>query len=188
LRLVRTQFSKRVRDPLHENVARFLGDAFVYFNDRDRHAKIISILENDLQEGAKVRDATGEPLIVLAHSMGGNVVYDLLTGFRPDLHVDFFVTVGSQVAVIEELKLYRISDKSIPNATVSHVVKPTNIGTWFNVFDHSDVLGFAVGKVFADTQDFEFNTKASLFGAHTSYFNRTSFFHRLGARVRGVYA
>ncbi len=186
VKLERGQFRSRVRDPLHKNLAQFLGDTFVYLNERGT-AEAPGPIVQDVIEALEAADAqrrgTPEPLIVVAHSMGGNIMYDVLTYFRPSINVDYFVTVGSQVALFEELKLFKISDATIPNG-IKQVSKPRNVQRWLNVFDHHDVLGFVTGKVFADTTDVEYTTGSWLFGAHGAYFTQPSFHHRLAARVQ----
>ena len=54
--------------------------------------------------------APNEPLVVIGHSLGGVISMDLLSHFRTDIDVDLFVTIGSQVAHFEEMKLYHASD------------------------------------------------------------------------------
>jgi len=187
-RIFRKEFRDIVRDPLNRTLAQFIGDVLVYQNTRDKlgdKAPILATIIQDLEQADGMRSATSESFVVIAHSMGGNIVYDILTYFRPKLKVDFFVTVGSQTAIFEELRVFKNSDMNIPCAQVPKVPAPKNVTAWLNVFDHSDILAFAGSKVFEGVADFEYNTGA-LFGAHGSYFNKPSFHHRLGLRVRGI--
>jgi pimeloyl-ACP methyl ester carboxylesterase len=141
-------------------------------------------VKDALAEADVLRTETGEPLIVVAHSMGGNIVYDLLTSSLTGLHVDTFVTVGSQVAVLEELKLFRSSDPAIPkSSSMKMVPKPANIGRWLNVFDTHDPLAFAIGRVFDDVEDYRFAT--GRVWAHGGYFLEPTFHQRLGVRLGG---
>jgi len=82
------------------------------------------------------------------------------------------------------LKLFHASDPNVPNGE-THVSKPDKVGQWLNVFDHSDVLGFATGRVFAGATDFEYETGARLLGSHSAYFAKPSFYHRLAMRIGG---
>jgi hypothetical protein len=172
----------RARTPFHKLLVTFLGDVFVYFRQREaRSSPIADVVSRDLLAGAAERDATGEALIVVAHSMGGIIVYDLLTSALSDLHVDTLVTAGSQIAVIEELKLFTSSDRTIPNSSQKKVSKPANVGRWLNVFDTTDILGFAAERVFEDVNDHVFATGHAW--AHGGYFVEPSFHRRLGARL-----
>jgi hypothetical protein len=93
------------------------------------------------------------------------------------------VTVGSQVAVIEEMKLFASSDPAIPNETVKKVSRPRNVKRWMNVFDSTDILGFAAGRVFEGVVDYHFAT--GHVWAHGGYFVEPMFHERLGSRLGG---
>lgn len=100
-----------------------LGDVTAYLAQRgtaQNPGPIVRTVVADLERAA----ASGGPLIVIAHSMGGNIVYDVLTHFRPDLRVDFLVTVGSQVGLFEELKLFGASRPDIPGTGGERVPMP----------------------------------------------------------------
>ncbi|RBL82836.1 hypothetical protein DDE05_34685, partial [Streptomyces cavourensis] len=99
-------------------------------------------------ERAVAGNRAGLPLVVVAHSMGGNIVYDVLSHFRPDLTVDTLVTVGSQVGLFEELKLFGASRPEINGETGGRVPLPPGLGRWINVVDHSDLLAYRVGPIF----------------------------------------
>jgi pimeloyl-ACP methyl ester carboxylesterase len=173
----------RMRAPIHRGLVTFLGDVFVYFHQREQHRRAIAdVITADLNLAAANKRKTGEPFIVVAHSMGGIIMYDLLTSALSNLEVDVLVTVGSQVAVIEELKLFESSDPAVPNASRNKVQKPRNVRRWVNVFDTTDILGFAASGVFEDVSDYEFATGHAW--AHGGYFVEPMFHRRLGARLQ----
>jgi hypothetical protein len=121
--------------------------------------------------------------------MGGNVSYDLLSHFRPDIQCDLFVTVGSQVALFEELKLFVESRADLPANPADpaqRVPKPANVGAWINIYDDNDVLGYAVEGVFGGATDFRFVTGEGVRASHSAYFVRPSFYTRLGERIRSA--
>jgi hypothetical protein len=168
----------------------FLGDAFVYLaqrGSREQPGDIIKTVIGAIEQAEQQKTATDNRLIVIAHSMGGNIIYDLLTHYRPDLKVDLFVTVGSQVAVFKELGLYK-EDESFQSSTTPRprIAKPQNVGAWMNVFDPLDVLGFAVEAVYEDTKDFAYSNEATVLNAHTLYFLRPKFHQRLRARMAEI--
>lgn len=122
--------------------------------------------------------------MIIAHSFGGEIVYDILTRFAPDLEVDALITVGSQVALFEEMKLYLASSETIPiNPPTGKVPKPTNLKRWLNVFDTNDILSYRVEPVFTGVQDYLYDTGYSTLQAHGGYFLRPSFYTRLAARL-----
>jgi hypothetical protein len=179
------------RRRLHVGIATFLGDVLVYIHERDEKADkspIIGRILESLDSADKTRSSKQEPLIVVAHSMGGIILYDVLTHYRPNLRVDLFVTVGSQSALFEELKLFKVSDPTIPNFLTNRVHAPQSVSKWLNVFDTNDILSFSATGVFSGVSDFKYSTGKDLFHAHSSYFNRPSFQERLGARIQEVWA
>jgi hypothetical protein len=175
------------RGPAHRAATLFLGDILVYLRERgtrDQPGPIMAEVSGALEEAARSATDADRKLIVVAHSMGGNIVYDALTHFRPDIPVDVLVTVGSQVAFFEELKLFAASDNDIPrNPATDRVRKPSGVGRWINIFDRNDVLGFVAEGVFAGVEDYEYSTGEGIFLAHMTYFTRPSFHDRLGERV-----
>lgn len=178
------------RQPLNTAVSYFLGDIFVYLDERgdqQNPGPIIREITSKLNQAKAAIDPQRDPyLIVLAHSMGGNIVYDLLTYFCPDTYpIDLLITVGSQVALFEELKLYKASQKGIPiDPREQRVAKPASVKHWLNVYDPNDVLSFATAGVFDGVTDYVYTTGKSIIAAHTAYFLRGSFYRRLGARVK----
>jgi hypothetical protein len=174
---------------LHKMIATFLGDVLVYINTRGTPAnpgEIVTPVLEDLEQATAIRKKTGEPLIVVAHSMGGNIMYDILSWFRPKLEVDVLVTVGSQVSVLEELKLFGVRRDDVPDPNEpqkARMPKPDGLDKGINVFDANDALSFAMAGVFQNVVDHPWDTGSGLLLAHISYFNRPSFQDRLGARI-----
>ncbi|WP_107028654.1 hypothetical protein [Ensifer sp. NM-2] len=177
-------FVNVAREKLNATISRFAGDAFVYLKERGTVAvpgTIVKIVLDDLKAATAAKTDGDSKLVVIAHSFGGEIMYDILTHFAPDLKVDVLVTVGSQVGLFEEMKLYIASGKvKVPEK----VAKPANVAHWLNVFDINDVLSFRVAPVFSDTSDFEYNTGYSSLQAHGGYFLRPSFYVRLAARLK----
>jgi hypothetical protein len=174
------------RARLHGHLSLFIGDIFVYLDERgesEAPGEVPQLVIKELEEADAARNARDPHLILIGHSMGGNILYDVLTHFRPSLSVDVLVTVGSQVAVFEELKLFRASDKEIPSRPGERVPRPGNVRHWINVFDRQDVLSYVAGNVFDGVQDFEYSTGASVVGAHSTYFRRPTFHRRLNEHL-----
>lgn len=177
-----------IRAILRTEVANFIGDVFVYLGNRgteDQPGAIVTEVVKALEAAKNSIHPEDDKLIVVAHSMGGNIIYDILTSFRRDIEVDVLITVGSQVALFEEMKLFRTSDGTITaTSQVNRVQKPANVHQWINVFDFNDVLGFATESVFQDVEEFEYRTGKVLIPSHTTYFHLPIFYERLGQRIR----
>ncbi|WP_426504850.1 hypothetical protein ACPPVO_45360 [Dactylosporangium sp. McL0621] len=163
-------------------VSLLIGDVMAYLagrGDRAAPGPIVSVVARAFEEAGREG-----PLVIVAHSMGGNIAYDILSHFRPDLEVDTFITVGSQVGLFEELKLFEASDPGLPAEKVPRVPARPNIGRWLNVVDRADVLAYVAEPIFEGVSDYEYPSDA--LWAHGAYFRQPSFHDRLAARVRHV--
>lgn len=177
---------KLLRSKLHENAALFFGDVLTYLNERGTSyddagpiaTKVMTAIDESLDQQPRT------PLVIVAHSMGGNIAYDILSHFRPDLRCDALITVGSQVGLFEELCLL-MKDRAQGCSGVDRVAALPNIGRWINVFDYNDVLGFAASRIFDSVDDYSYSTGKGVVKAHGSYFVMPSFYRRLAARLGG---
>jgi len=176
-----------LRKKLNATITRFAGDAFVYLSNRgtvDNPGSIVSTVLQDLRKASAISKAEGEPLVVIAHSFGGEIMYDILTYYDPGIAVDCLITVGSQVGLFEEMKLYKVSSPTLPpNPPAGRVIRPTSLKRWLNVFDTNDVLSYQLEPVVDGVSDFHFDTGYSSLGAHGGYFMRPSFYRRIAKRL-----
>lgn len=177
-----------LRKKLNVTVTRLAGDAFVYLARRgtiEAPGKIVATVLEALHQANDKRSGDDDKLVVIAHSFGGEIMYDILTHFAPDLPVDCLITVGSQVGLFEELKLYIASKAELPpDPPKGRVVRPASLKRWLNVFDTNDVLSYRLSPVVADVTDFYYDTGYSSFSAHGGYFMRPSFYRRMAARLK----
>ena len=168
------------RDDVHANLSRFMGDVFVYLSYRDGRDGEPGAIPNvvlDSFMASKTQGRESEPMIAVTHSMGANIVYDLVTHYARDLKIDYWITVATQVGLFEEMKLFKSSDKGI--RAPKRLDKPDAVKHWVNFYDPADVLSFKVAPVWKDTRDLEFLTGASALRAHGAYFKRPSFYVEL---------
>jgi hypothetical protein len=172
------------REGLHRNVSRFVGDVFVYLKERDdsnEPGAIVSTVLEAIKNAPKNHDE--EPVIILTHSMGGNILYDILTHYAPDMRVDFWVSIGGQVGQFEEMNLFKTSDKNIRTPKKVTGLKP-RVGYWLNVYDPADIFGFKAAPIFADVdKDVEYLTGAGDLESHGAYFKRASFYRMLRTHI-----
>jgi len=96
----------------------FTRDVFLYTRRSLVRDKINAIVAAEL---------TTQPTVVVGHSLGSVVAYDVLRN-RRDLRVPLFVTVGSPLAV------RAVNDPLVPLRAVP------NIGGWYNALDTRDVV------------------------------------------------
>jgi len=172
------------RQPLNAQLGRFFGDVFIYFNTRgpkESPGPIPTLVLKAFEDAAQAGPA-GEPLVVIGHSLGGVISFDLLSHFSPR-DVDLFVTVGSQVPHFEELKLFCNSDTSIPNGGQKLAPTPANFKRWINVFDVVDIFSYSAKRIFDRVDDFGYDTKTYTVKAHGAYFEQDRFYERLRHRI-----
>ncbi|SFU23441.1 hypothetical protein [Paraburkholderia aspalathi] len=184
---VATVMTSLARRKVHMGASLFIGDVFQYLarrGDKDSPGPIVQKVLRDFRAAQSLVN-TGDPkLVIVGHSLGGVISYDILTHFDPTIQVDEFVTVGSQVALFEEMTLYKESRTGVPaNPPVDRLESPNNIRCWLNIFDLTDIFGFRVEGVFYGARDFAFETERGLMEAHGGYFHRPDFYVRLGERL-----
>jgi hypothetical protein len=185
------------RRPLTRKVATFIGDACRYLAERGdgtTPGPIAAAVLESLHEASDLARSKGEPLVVISHSFGGEIVYDILTHYAEgsDLEIDVWVTVGSQVGLFEEMSLLWASPGRTDPTVVPRdaIASPKRAKRWLNIVDTNDVLGFLVlptftGAVPDTVHDFKYNTGFPVNGAHSGYFKWPSFYKRLAHRISG---
>jgi hypothetical protein len=176
------------RRSLNETIARFVGDAMVYIRRRGTQqdpGPIVNIVLDALREASAKKSSPDDKLIVIAHSFGGAIIYDIASIFAPEIAIDFLITVGSQVGLFEEMKMYVASDTSIAwdGVYAQKVSRPQNVTRWLNVFDLQDVFSYRMDPVFTSIHDFSYSSGYSSLHAHSGYFTRPDFYRRLAARI-----
>jgi hypothetical protein len=181
-----TKLLATARDPLNETLGRFFGDVFIYLQSRGAAGAPGPIPALVLAAFDAARAAApNEPLVIIGHSLGGVITFDVLSHFRPDITVDLFVSVGSQIAHFEELKLFKASDRKI--GAPQHASAPANIKRWINIYDEVDIFSYAADRVFSPINvDARYDTETFVIKAHGAYFKQDRFYTRLRARIDGL--
>lgn len=182
-----------LRNGLNDFVTSFFGDVFVYLGQRIEAdggpGAIQRIFLDRLREARQAqRDRKGEPLLVLTHSMGGQVVYDALTWFVPrdpelaDLKVDLWCATASQVGLFEELRLFK-ADTPKDQPGVPKPFPAAHLKDWWNVWDPNDFISYTVQGIIEGADDRPYFSGMSLIGAHSGYLQRPSFYRMLRERL-----
>lgn len=175
-----------VRNDINPMVARFLGDIFVYLKAGALRDSIRARVQHDILAAAEVAKASGEPLILMGHSLGGVILYDMLSslasaGLPLDLKIDAFLTIGSQPGLFESMGLFEFK-----NAAGGRTPGPGCVKAWHNVFDPIDPFGFRADPMFEKVEDFAFDSCTGLVSAHTTYFKRPQFYARMRAHLHAL--
>ena len=175
------------RRPFHEVMPVFVGDALRYLGGRGVAGAPGPIAARVLAGLAEARDAecgAGEPLVVLSHSMGGQLVFDALTAFADTIpggmpRVDFWCASGGQLGLFAQLGMF-VADGDAALAGVP----PERLGYLWNAWSSSDVLSFpAQGRV-ARAHDSDFAFTGSPVANHMAYLTDEAFYRTLAAMVR----
>ncbi|BCG75953.1 hypothetical protein MesoLj113a_71110 [Mesorhizobium sp. 113-1-2] len=192
--LVNGPFARAGREKITPGLAIFIGDVFRYLRENDARNQIRKTVSEAIVAAGKQRKPN-EPFVLVGHSMGGVILYDLLSssetveGFSAAIGtkfaVDLFLTVGSQVALFEEMKLYEASRSEFSGQSRS-VPRPEAVKNWWNAFDKMDVLSFITSPIFEGAEDFSVDTIAGVLDAHGAYFSSTMFYARLNARLKNI--
>lgn len=194
IRRVRTTVTA-LRRPLEVILPTFLGDVMTYLSTRgtaEAPGPIpLRVLET-LDVAQFAADSRGEPLVVLTHSMGGQILYDLLTHFIPrmpehrGIRVDFWCATASQVGLFEELKLFLESDPALGADSGGLAPRPPaeHLGGWWNVWDHADLLSFRAAGIFEGVDDGPFFAAGSLATDHNRYLDSVPLHRELARRLR----
>lgn len=184
--LVNGPIAKAGREILTPKIAVFIGDVFHYLkgpaSGRDDIRK--AVLEPIIRAAKK-----DEKVILIGHSMGGVILFDLLSDPKTlevigaktgkPFRADLLVTVGSQVGLFAEMQLYESSKKD----ALLPLAPPVGAALWWNVFDKMDILFFVAEPVFSGVSDFSVDTTAGIADAHGAYFSSMMFYTRLNRRL-----
>lgn len=187
--LINTPIARIARDKVSPHVAVFIGDVFRYLKDGDAHDAIRDEVTGSIVAAAAKAQAGGHKLVLAGHSMGAVILYDILSDAEAvaaieaklghALQVDLFLSIGSQVALFEELGVYAAS----ADGAAGKPALPAPCALWWNVFDKIDVLSFLCAPVFDGVEDFAMDTIAGVIDAHGAYFDSMVFYARLNARL-----
>lgn len=103
-------------------VALFTNDVFQYLHRKE--------LRTEMDDGVRSAFVPGSEAVVVSHSLGTVVAYNVLKNDPPraDLKVPLFVTLGSPLAI------------SAVKAKLQPVSHPATVGHWFNAMDERDVV------------------------------------------------
>lgn len=186
----------RIRSPLEGYVPIFMGDVLAYLQLRGDaiHPGPIPLraLET-LAEAARLQEERGgEPIVVLTHSMGGQIMYDLVTHFLPrmpafrDLKIDFWCSCGSQVGLFEELKLFLESSDAYGTGRTELVPRPDprHLRYWWNVWDHSDLMSYRAEGIIDGVDDTGFFLGMGIQHNHSAYLDSGDFYRTMAAKIK----
>ncbi|MHA3835415.1 hypothetical protein ACXR8F_06770 [Terrabacter sp. AAH1] len=183
-----------LRRPVEDFVPVFLGDVMTYVATRGTAQAPGPIVERvlaGLEAAAFAAESREEPLVVLTHSMGGQVVYDIVTHFLPRMpehhgvRIDFWCAAASQVGYFEELGLFLESATDRGPGPTAYPPSQ-HLGGWWNVWDHADLLSFRAEGIIEGVDDSAFFAAGTLATDHYRYLRNVDFYRTLAGKLRAV--
>jgi hypothetical protein len=193
--MLRSFVASELRYPLNQLIARFMGDVFIYINNRGdavAPGPIPKRILETLIEAHAVKERTGEPLVCLTNSMGCQIMYDIVTYFLPNtpqcsrVKIDYWCGVASQVGLFEELKLFLVSSPDYSRARGNRVPYPdrNHLGNWWNVWDMDDMISYSVAPIIEGVDDTPYRVGESLLKEHVGYLQEERFYKLFAERLR----
>jgi hypothetical protein len=184
-----TQLISYLRSPLNRRFARLAGDVFTYLSGRgdpQNPGPIVQRVIGTLDAAIRARLKPDERLIVVTHSMGGQIVYDLVTWFLPvarrNMRIDFWCATASQVGLFAELHQFEAT-KGYNTPQV--VPRPDNeyLGYWWNTWDPNDFASFTASGIVDGCDSEPYKSGLSVIAAHGGYLIQPSFYRKLAEKV-----
>ncbi len=123
---------------------RYFHDLEIYFHDQDD--KPFSKAANRAKEYIRQRVAgvlqrhKGKEILLIAHSMGSIITYDVLTQLVPDVEIDTLITIGSPLGLpVVMSKLFAEHREQMQ--ALKKPASPENIHKrWYNLSDLEDLV------------------------------------------------
>ena len=171
-----------VRRPAADFLHFFAGDVLRYVAGRGtpgHPGPIVARVMEALDEGHQLAEQRGEPLVVLTHSMGGQLVYDALTAFAGARRwkVDVWCAAGPQLGLFAQLGVFL--EESTPDAAAL----ADRVDYLWNVWSASDILSFPASEHIACARDTDFGYARGVASSHLAYLVDEDFYRRLAAKV-----
>ncbi|MFC5749921.1 hypothetical protein [Actinomadura rugatobispora] len=110
----------------------FVRELGSYLNERTGHRRLTA--RGAVTTAIRERGGSGEPVIVVAHSLGSVVVYEALWAC-PELRVDLLVTLGSPLGMPNV-----VFDRLQPAPSQGWGERPPGVRRWINLADAGDLV------------------------------------------------
>ena len=119
-----------LRRPLARSfMQQFFQDAAAYFLDDKKRREIQARLINQIPK-------KGQPIVVIAHSLGSVIAFDVLSQLKERPAVELFVTVGSPLGIRE------VQDEIEHHG--NRLIVPNGVSAWHNFADRFDPIALDV--------------------------------------------
>ena len=176
-----------LRSPLEGFLPYFMGDLLRYLSARgtpEQPGPIPQRVLAALERLQAAKQENGEPIVILTHSMGGQLMYDALSAFAParpslrDLQVDAWCASASQLGLFAGLGLFLT-----PTAPDGTLDKPANVTHLWNVWSPTDLLSYPASRTVRGAQDAALALTNDALRAHAEYLVSPDFYRALASKV-----
>lgn len=140
-------------------IRRYFSDLEIYYKDECENADPEECRKKELikQRLADIlEEHKNEEILLIAHSMGSIIAFDVLSFFAPESKVHTFITIGSPLGLPLVVSKIASQYKTNPRGKKEMVTPPGIYGNWFNF---SDVLDKITLK-YKLSRRYTFNKKA----------------------------
>jgi hypothetical protein len=178
-----TMLVSHLRSNIMQVATSYVGDVMTYLA---RAAALRQFIHNTVMEACRQRP--GEPLVIIAHSLGGVIAYDYAAdpAFADRPPIDLLVTIGSQVALFAEYGL--VQGATIPVELGPRTHRPIYkelylCDQWLNFYDPADFLSFPIGRMFQGAAEGDqINVSGKPFPAsHSAYWDNDQLYEAIAA-------
>jgi hypothetical protein len=159
-----SQLAVLAREPIMRGVTPYLGDVMVYLARGERIREAI----------AGTVESLGDPVDLIAHSLGGIACFDLLASGRLT-NVRRLITVGTQIPYLYQIDALPGLRRGGPVPALPH---------WVNVYDRHDALGFPAEGILPGVRDRRTDSGLPFPLAHSAYFRNDRFYDVLAEELR----
>lgn len=167
----------------------FFGDVFEYLRrgwSKDVHENISTRVAKKVEAAFLKSKERGEPFVIVTHSFGSMILFDVLTTYTFDqpVEVDLWAMAGAQVSLFAEMRLFANSGP-VSGSGNPVLPKPKQVKRWVNFYDHADIFSYLSKPVFGDqVLDIEFKKNANIKTAHGDYFAQPAFYGQLLEEIK----
>jgi len=117
-------------------IERYFSDLNAYYSDNIKNKPIKEILRNRLK--SVLLEHQNDEILLIAHSMGSIIAFDVLSLFSAEVQVDTFITIGSPLGL--PVVVSKIANElKLKNRDTNKLSAPASIKKhWFNFSDLED--------------------------------------------------
>lgn len=163
-----TNHLKRKRGVISDITYPAVGDILLY---QGRGQKIRNLIQKRIEE-------VEEPVVLLAHSLGGIACVDLLVKEQLE-QVKLLVTVGSQAPYFYEIN-------ALQSLEFGQAL-PEDFPEWLNIYDLKDFFSFIGGNVFPNKiQDIPVDNQQPFPQSHSAYWTNKATWKAIIGRIKEI--